>query len=180
MCVHRGRDYFNAYYHNKLHKETPPYQSMLNNLNRLIRINNRLGQKNHYTNIISRAMASYLKPKLKSMSYDDKEKFVKETIQSHAKGVLVFSKTYWPYASKGKKVVAKTGCKHTIIELDDCGEPRNGDIQKILAKITNIRTVPQIFIAGRSVGGGDDIERLHNKKKLIPMMKKAGIECKDK
>ena len=54
------------------------------------------------------------------------------------------------------------------------------DIQKILAKITNIRTVPQIFIAGRSVGGGDDIERLHNKKKLIPMMKKAGIECKDK
>ena len=127
-----------------------------------------------------RAMASYLKPKLKSMSYNDKEKFVKETIQSHAKGVLVFSKTYWPYASKGKKVVAKTGCKHTIIELDDCSEPRNGDIQKILAKITNIRTVPQIFIAGRSVGGGDDIERLHNKKKLIPMMKKAGIECKDK
>jgi len=39
-------------------------------------------------------MASYLKPKLKSMSYDDKEKFVKETIQSHAKGVLVFSKKY--------------------------------------------------------------------------------------
>lgn len=113
------------------------------------------------------------------MSYEEKEKFVREAIDSHSSGVLVFSKTYWPYASKGKKVVAKTGCKHTIIELDDCGEPRNGDVQRILEKISNIRTVPQIFIAGRSVGGGDDIERLHNRKKLIPMMKKAGIECKN-
>ena len=128
----------------------------------------------------SREMASYLKPKLRNMSYEEKEKFVRQTIQEHSSGVLVFSKTYWPYASKGKRVVAKTGCKHTIIELDECGEPRNGDIQRILEQISNIRTVPQIFIAGQSVGGGDDIEKLHNRKKLIPMMKKAGIECKDK
>ena len=42
----------------------------------------------------SREMASYLKPKLRNMSYEEKEKFVRQTIQEHSSGVLVFSKTY--------------------------------------------------------------------------------------
>ena len=93
-------------------------------------------------------MASDLKPKLKQMSYEEKEQFVVQTIKANP--VLIFSKSYWPYATKGKKVVAKTGCKHVIIELDECGEQRNGDVQQILSKITNIRTVPQIFIVSYS------------------------------
>ena len=79
---------------------------------------------------------------------------------------------------RGKRVVAKTGCKHTIIELDECGEPRNGDVQRILAQISNIRTVPQIFIAGRSVGGGDDIEKVAQQQEAYTHDEKPVLSAK--
>ena len=39
-------------------------------------------------------------------------------------------------------------------------------IQNALYEMTGWRTVPNVFVHGKSIGGGDDTERLYNQGKL--------------
>lgn len=64
------------------------------------------------------------------------------------------------------------GAKYTVIELDERAD--GGAIQDALAAATGQRTVPNVFISGKSVGGGDDVERLAGSGKLLDMAKAAG------
>ena len=61
-----------------------------------------------------------------------------------------------------------------LVELDQCGESRNGDVQSILHKLTKRRTVPNIIVGGKSIGGGDEVATLLRKGKLVGILKKAG------
>jgi glutaredoxin len=56
------------------------------------------------------------------------------------------------------------------------GEPRNGDIQTILKGLSGSGTVPQVFIAGTYVGGGDDMARKLSDGSLLADLKAAGAE----
>lgn len=107
------------------------------------------------------------------MKYAEKKSFVKTAIKE-AK-VVVFSKTYWPYADKAKTALTSTGLKNEkIYELDKLGESRNGDVQKILKSMTGSSTVPQVFVNGEYVGGGDDMARKARDGSLIKILKSAG------
>ena len=57
---------------------------------------------------------------------EDPKKFVNEAIE--ADKLVVFSKTYWPYASKAKKLLTSIGALFKVYELNSLGEPRNGTI----------------------------------------------------
>ena len=57
---------------------------------------------------------------------EDPKKFVEEAIE--ADKLVVFSKTYWPYASKAKKLLTSIGALFKVYELNSLGEPRNGTI----------------------------------------------------
>lgn len=46
-------------------------------------------------------------------------------------------------------------------------------IQEELMKTTNQRTVPNIFIHGKHVGGSDDLKKLQDSNKLAGMIGKA-------
>ena len=59
-----------------------------------------------------------------------------------------------------------------MVELDQRDD--GASIQSEVAKITGQRTVPNTFILGSSVGGNDDLHRLHSNKKLKDMLKAAG------
>jgi hypothetical protein len=60
-----------------------------------------------------------------------------------------------------------------VVELD-LHELGSG-LQSALEKMTGRRTVPNILVNGMSIGGGDDIEDLHNDDKLISTIQaKAG------
>ena len=48
-------------------------------------------------------------------------------------------------------------------------------IQDYLLQLTGARTVPRVFIAEKCVGGGSDVQSLHDQKKLVPMLKEAGV-----
>ena len=61
-----------------------------------------------------------------------------------------------------------------MIELDECGESRNGDVQKILNSLTGRMTVPNAILDGKSIGGGDELARLQQQGKLRPLLQKAG------
>ena len=66
--------------------------------------------------------------------------------------------------------------RYTLIELDECGEGRNGDVQTILHELTGRKTVPNVLVGGKSIGGGTELSELNKKGKLKPLLAEAGCE----
>eukprot|EP01026_Neomeris_dumetosa_P016535 TRINITY_DN162770_c0_g1_i2.p2 TRINITY_DN162770_c0_g1~~TRINITY_DN162770_c0_g1_i2.p2 ORF type:complete len:117 (-),score=26.01 TRINITY_DN162770_c0_g1_i2:91-441(-) len=101
----------------------------------------------------------------------DPAAYVNEVVTAHK--VVVFSKTTCGYCRAAKKVLEKYPIKDKeIIELD---KVRNGSaIQGAVAKRTGRRTVPNVIVGGKSIGGGDDVEDLHAKGKLDGILREAG------
>lgn len=96
---------------------------------------------------------------------------VKATIASHK--VVVYSKVYCPYCTKAKTSLGTAGAKGVhVIELDELDE--GADIQAVLPSITGIRTVPQVFIGGKFIGGGDDTAALLRSGKLKELLASVG------
>ncbi|KAJ5615605.1 hypothetical protein N7537_000719 [Penicillium hordei] len=83
--------------------------------------------------------------------------------------VVVFSKSYCPYCDSSKKLLDGLNANYTALELDQDAE---GDaIQSALAEITGQRTVPNIFINKKHIGGNSDLQ---GKKDLKDLLKSAG------
>lgn len=59
-----------------------------------------------------------------------------------------------------------------VVELDE--HPLGVGLQFALQKSTNRRTVPNILINGKSIGGGDDIEDLDTSGTLIDKIRAMG------
>eukprot|EP00243_Klebsormidium_subtile_P004774 TRINITY_DN18926_c0_g1_i1.p2 TRINITY_DN18926_c0_g1~~TRINITY_DN18926_c0_g1_i1.p2 ORF type:complete len:117 (+),score=30.03 TRINITY_DN18926_c0_g1_i1:183-533(+) len=82
--------------------------------------------------------------------------------------VAIFSKTYCPYCTRVKKLFSQLGAKAKVIELDT--EEDGDELQNALAKLTGQRTVPNVFIGGKSIGGSDSTSALHSQGKLVPQL----------
>lgn len=86
--------------------------------------------------------------------------------------IIIFSKSYCPFSAKAKRILLE---KYTIVpapyvvELDI--HPLGPGLQAALAKSTGRRTVPNVLVSGRSIGGGDDIEALDAGGGLIDKVK---------
>ncbi len=72
--------------------------------------------------------------------------------------VVVFSKAYCPYCIRAKDLLKSLNVKFCAIELD--ARPDGSQIQSQLAQMTKQRTVPNIFINKKHVGGCDDLFEL--------------------
>mmetsp|Transcript_36579 Transcript_36579/g.85508 ORF Transcript_36579/g.85508 Transcript_36579/m.85508 type:complete len:103 (-) Transcript_36579:232-540(-) len=97
--------------------------------------------------------------------------YIQDTISSNP--VVVFSKTYCPFCTKAKRSLSNVGCtNYKLVELDQMD---NGPtIQSGLASLTGQRTVPNVFIGGKSIGGGDDTAALERSGELKTMLQAAG------
>ncbi|CAO3689685.1 unnamed protein product [Rhizopus stolonifer] len=74
--------------------------------------------------------------------------------------LIVYSKTYCPYSQRAKKILKTYQLKpFKIVEVD----LRDDDYQVKMAlkEISDRETFPNIFIQGKTIGGCDDLERLH-------------------
>ncbi|XP_062093370.1 glutaredoxin-C4 [Humulus lupulus] len=78
--------------------------------------------------------------------------FIKKTISSHH--IVIFSKSYCPYCRRAKAVFKELKQVPYVVELDARDDGRN--IQDALGEIVGRRTVPQVFINGKHIGGSDD------------------------
>jgi len=58
------------------------------------------------------------------------------------------------------------------VELDI--EPLGEKLQALLAHMTGRRTVPNILLIGKSIGGGDDMEELDETDTLVAKFKEIG------
>lgn len=59
-----------------------------------------------------------------------------------------------------------------MVELDQ--HPMGALLQASLAEMTGRKTVPNILISGKSIGGGDEVSALDSEGKLIDLVKKMG------
>lgn len=59
-----------------------------------------------------------------------------------------------------------------VVELDQ--HPMGQKLQLLLARQTGRRTVPNILVNGRSIGGGDDIAALDREQQLGSKLKSYG------
>ncbi|TGZ79173.1 glutaredoxin [Ascodesmis nigricans] len=84
--------------------------------------------------------------------------------------VAVFSKSYCPYCRATKTTLSEAGAKFFVMELDQVDD--GSDIQAALAEITGQRTVPNIFIGRKHVGGNSDLQARRGE--LVALLKEAG------
>jgi glutaredoxin 3 len=81
--------------------------------------------------------------------------------------IVIYTKGYCPYCHDAKALLAQKGAPFTEIGID--GQPALR--QEMIAKSGGRSTVPQVFIAGRHIGGCDDLYALDARGGLDPLLK---------
>ncbi|KAK7892748.1 Glutaredoxin [Exophiala xenobiotica] len=84
--------------------------------------------------------------------------------------VVVFSKSYCPYCRASKSLLNEKHAKYFLMELDEVDD--GAAIQDALEEITGQRSVPNIFIAQKHIGGNSDLQS--KKGQLDGLLKSAG------
>ncbi|CAL5041581.1 unnamed protein product [Urochloa decumbens] len=102
--------------------------------------------------------------------------FVKSTVSAH--DVVIFSKSYCPYCRRAKAVFKELQLKKEpyVVELDQrafCSgyyAEDGSEIQDALLDIVGKRTVPQVFVHGKHLGGSDDTVEAYESGKLAKLL----------
>ncbi|KAK3723573.1 Glutaredoxin [Vermiconidia calcicola] len=81
--------------------------------------------------------------------------------------VAVFSKSYCPYCKSTKSLLSEMGVKPYIIELDQVDD--GAAIQDALEEMTQQRSVPNVFIDHKHIGGNSELQ---GKKQQLPQLLK--------
>jgi len=92
--------------------------------------------------------------------------------------LVVFSKTYCPYSRKAKELLATYDLLPApkLVEVD---LREDGDLIKlILGRLTTRTTFPNVILHGKSLGGSDDVQLLHDEGKLKSIFEQGGIHVK--
>ncbi len=84
--------------------------------------------------------------------------------------VVIYSKSYCPYCSATKSLFQTqfSDVDAKIFELDQMND--GASIQSDLAAMTGQRTVPNVWVRGKFVGGNDDTQALFRSGKLTEML----------
>ncbi len=80
--------------------------------------------------------------------------------------ILVYSTPFCGYCAAAKRLLTAKGAAYT--EIDVMMDPERR--QEMLAKSGGRRTVPQIFIDGRHIGGFDELNALDKAGGLDPLL----------
>ncbi|KAL6977809.1 Glutaredoxin-C4 [Sarracenia purpurea var. burkii] len=99
--------------------------------------------------------------------------FVKKTISSHS--IVIFSKSYCQYCRRAKAVFKDLNQEPHVVELDQRDD--GWSIQDALSEIVGRRTVPQVFINGKHIGGSDDTVEAYESGELAKLL---GVAAKVK
>jgi glutaredoxin 3 len=90
--------------------------------------------------------------------------------------LVIFVKQGCPYCKNALSIMESEGATPKIITL--YGE--NGRrTQNFLKEITGRRTVPNVFVGGKSIGGASETTIKYNNGQLTPMLTVAGVVLKN-
>jgi glutaredoxin 3 len=115
----------------------------------------------------SSASSTTTQRKMSSSGIDTAADFVNREIEQSK--IVIFSKSYCPYCTKAKELFSSLKVDGTrVYELDNMDN--GADIQKALLDLTGQRTVPNIFINQKHLGGNDDAQSAYRSGKLQKMI----------
>lgn len=80
--------------------------------------------------------------------------------------VEIYTRGWCGYCHMAKALLRSLGCRPEEYDVDLDGARRQEMIER-----TGGRTVPQVVIDGRAVGGFTDIARLHAAGQLLPLLR---------
>jgi len=80
--------------------------------------------------------------------------------------VTIYTKDYCPYCVKAKGLLTRKGKAFTEIDITH----DEAQLKEMLEKSGGRKTVPQIFIDGKPIGGCDDLYALDSSGKLDAML----------
>ncbi len=80
--------------------------------------------------------------------------------------ILMYTTTYCPFCMQARRLFDQKGIPYKEINLDEQAEKR----AEMLTQSEGRRTVPQIFIDGKSYGGFDDVNALEKKGRLDTLL----------
>jgi glutaredoxin 3 len=80
--------------------------------------------------------------------------------------IEVYTTNYCPYCVKAKALLDRKGAKYTEIDVTGKDEDR----LKLVERSGGMKTVPQIFIDGKHIGGADDLYALDAQGGLDPLL----------
>ncbi|KAH0915538.1 hypothetical protein HID58_029984 [Brassica napus] len=103
------------------------------------------------------------------------EESVKKTVTENV--VVVYSKTWCSYCIEVKTLFKRLGVQPLVIELNELG-PQGPQLQKVLERLTGQRTVPNVFVGGKHIGGCTDTVKLKRKGDLALMLAEANVYLK--
>jgi len=84
--------------------------------------------------------------------------------------VEIYTSPFCPYCHRAKDLLARKGVRFT--EFDVMSEI--GKRAEMETRTNGAKTVPQIFIDGRRIGGFDDLSALDRAGELDPLLRAAG------
>ena len=84
--------------------------------------------------------------------------------------VEVYTASYCPYCIRAKSLLKRKGV--AFDEIDVSGDPALRE--KMIELSGGRRTVPEIFINGRIVGGYDELRALEDEGRLDPLLNELG------
>lgn len=85
--------------------------------------------------------------------------------------IVIYTTPFCGYCAAAKSLLAAKGATYTEIDLYEEPQRRNEMIER-----SGRRTVPQIFIGERHIGGFDDLAALDNDGKLDPLLSEPALE----
>ncbi|KAG7356050.1 glutaredoxin [Nitzschia inconspicua] len=97
----------------------------------------------------------------------DTDDFAKSEIESN--DIVVFSKSYCPFCKSTKELFTDLGVDFKVHELDQMGDDGPA-LQASLFKMTNQKTVPNVFVKGQHIGGNDNTQAAAKEGKLQEML----------
>ncbi|GAB1525032.1 hypothetical protein RhiTH_008189 [Rhizoctonia solani] len=91
--------------------------------------------------------------------------------------VVVFSKTYCPYSKRAKSLLSSLKLEPApyVVEVDLRSD--SDTVKALLVRLTGHGTFPNILVRRKSIGGSDDLARLHESGELIPLLATAGVSA---
>lgn len=95
--------------------------------------------------------------------------FVHNSIYSNK--ITVFSKSYCPYCLRTKRIFSELNEQPFVVELDLRED--GYQIQNVLLDLVGRRTVPQVFVNGKHIGGSDDLQNAVENGELQKYLSKA-------
>lgn len=105
-----------------------------------------------------------------SSSSSPPRSFIEAENRSHA--VVVWSKSYCPYCTQTKELFRSLDVSDVAVhELDRLPGPRGRQLQEELHRMTGQRSVPNVFVRNRHVGGNDDTHRAHRSGELARLLR---------